>query len=542
MFQLYKKLVYSEKNIVTIGKNFAELLRVPITTGTLRNSLENHPSYPSLLSLSDVLNSFNIPNWAFNLPLDKLNELSEPCVALIKDPISGADVFSIIRNSSNNHVTYFEPDKNKYVTVTQEKFASVYKNVVLVANVNVNSGQKNYRQALHKEFLTKVSLSYSLFIIPFLAIIYCILTLIRGEGNALLSISHFLFSLIGMGIAGLLIWYEIDDQNSVLQEVCGKKSKKRNCNSVLTSNGSSIFGFSWSLLGFCYFCCLLITQIMADVMGKDALFFSSWIHILVAGYIPFSLYYQKFIVKKWCVLCLGVQGVLFMQLLIILLWRTNIAATSFSWPIFVMLSVNFLLPLAIIVQLIPLLKQNQLLKRQKFELAKLKYNEDVFNAILKKQRQIIGDTNELGITIGNPDAKNTIVMICNPYCRPCSNAHIDLERLISSNLNVNVQIIFSAANERSSFPVKHILAIAKNENEKTLKKALDYWHNANVKNYEIFGKEFPVKEDLEKQNDEVDRMNSWCKSMQIRFTPTFFINGYEMPEGYQLKDIEHFFY
>jgi len=35
-------------------------------------------------------------------------------------------------------------------------------------------------------------------------------------------------------------------------------------------------------------------------------------------------------------------------------------------------------------------------------------------------------------------------------------------------------------------------------------------------------------------------MYAWCTDMNIRFTPTYFIDGYQMPEAYSIQDINYF--
>jgi protein-disulfide isomerase len=36
-------------------------------------------------------------------------------------------------------------------------------------------------------------------------------------------------------------------------------------------------------------------------------------------------------------------------------------------------------------------------------------------------------------------------------------------------------------------------------------------------------------------------MDQWCNKVGIEFTPTFFINEYQLPEIYNLEDLKYFF-
>ena len=46
---------------------------------------------------------------------------------------------------------------------------------------------------------------------------------------------------------------------------------------------------------------------------------------------------------------------------------------------------------------------------------------------------------------------------------------------------------------------------------------------------------------LEGQSYKLDKMRDWCDKMEINFTPTYFINGYQLPEIYNLDDLKYLF-
>jgi DNA polymerase III delta subunit len=85
-------------------------------------------------------------------------------------------------------------------------------------------------------------------------------------------------------------------------------------------------------------------------------------------------------------------------------------------------------------------------------------------------------TEGLGITLGNLFAKRTLIKVCNPYCGPSAKAHAEIEKLLEENKDLKVQIIFAATNNENDYRnklVKHLLAIAKNNNEQKIKQSLD---------------------------------------------------------------------
>jgi protein-disulfide isomerase len=47
--------------------------------------------------------------------------------------------------------------------------------------------------------------------------------------------------------------------------------------------------------------------------------------------------------------------------------------------------------------------------------------------------------------------------------------------------------------------------------------------------------------ELKKQENKIDAMQSWCDKTGIYFTPTFFVNGFQLPEEiYNVNDLKYF--
>ena len=110
----------------------------------------------------------------------------------------------------------------------------------------------------------------------------------------------------------------------------------------------------------------------------------------------------------------------------------------------------------------------------------IKFNTEIFETLLKKQKQITVSTDGIGINIGNPKGTHTLVKVCNPYCGPCSYAHPKIEMLLEEIPDLKVKIIFTTPNDRSYAaykPVAHLMTIASQANdERTIKQALDDWY------------------------------------------------------------------
>jgi len=114
---------------------------------------------------------------------------------------------------------------------------------------------------------------------------------------------------------------------------------------------------------------------------------------------------------------------------------------------------------------------------------------------------------------------------------------------LNDNTDVQVRIIFTASNnvnDRKASPAKHLLALAEKGDGLLLQRALDDWYNQPKKDYEVFSKKYPMNGELGRQDEKLAAMRGWCNNMDIRFTPTFFVNGRQLPDVYTLEDLKYF--
>ena len=119
--------------------------------------------------------------------------------------------------------------------------------------------------------------------------------------------------LVGAAVGIMLLIYEIEQNNPTLRKVCSI-GKKTSCSAILNSQGAKIFGIHWSVIGVSYFLGGLLSLLVTG-MSHDILIIGAWLSMLSLFYTVFSIYYQGFVIKQWCTLCLIVQGLLVLQFL-----------------------------------------------------------------------------------------------------------------------------------------------------------------------------------------------------------------------------------
>lgn len=552
MRHLLNRLLEPKTNGAEITHILAELLDVKIAGSTIKKELEEHPNYPSLLSISDVLSSYGIENLSASFDPDKFINAPVPFITQIKGKKHTIDFFTVVKEISNDTIHFFDPERHQWATNSVDEFLKRCSGVILLTEVTDGAGEKEYKKTISKEKREQAIQNLNILWLPSIVIIIGFISFAQAGTAAILPFIFLLLTLTGTITGVLLLWYELDQYNPVLQQICSA-GKKTSCSAILQSKGSKIAGVSWSAIGFSYFSGSLIIQIFGQSASQQTLFVVAWFSLLATPYVFYSVYYQWRIAKQWCVLCLFIQGLLVMQFMTVTLagWHTLLSLSAITPQLFALVITAFAIPFMALVFIFPALQKAKEKDRINTELQKLKHNPQIFEALLTKQKEVTQSTDGLGIKLGNPNAAYKIIKVCNPYCGPCAKAHVPMEALLHNNADVQIQIIFTdALDDERNKPVKHLLAVKENHDEATIKNALDDWYLPDYKDYGVFAAKYPMNGELERQNDKIDAMSDWCKETGISFTPTFFISipsvdgsrakFYQLPEMYKVADLKYF--
>lgn len=339
---------------------------------------------------------------------------------------------------------------------------------------------------------------------------------------------------VGLVVASMLLWYEVDKSNPTLKEFCSG-GKKVNCDAVLSS-GSLLGEISISNLAFGYFFSGFLLLLFSNFSTSSSLLLG-YISYLSIPIVLSSLYYQYFKLKNWCVFCLWIAGILTLEFTIfrilpvsgileiqdLLVFAILFAASMFAWML-----------------LKPYLLDQNKLYAYKRKLANFKSNKEVFSHLLSGSKKILSSPKGLGITLTNPTAKYQVLKVCNPYCGPCARAHPILEHLHDQGL-IELQILFVPDENPESIKTKtinHILSISQENDSFTTKKALDSWYSANQKDLVKFTEKYQSSTSVKENQNRLSAMRAWCIQEEISRTPTIFINGHLLPESYSIDDLQ----
>lgn len=493
----------------------------------LEFQLLSHPSYPSLHSVTGVLNHFGIDNLALKVPIDKniLKQLPKIFITLTKK-----DQFLVVIKEGDWVSTISHDRRRDKLSIN--KFLEAWSGVVVVIEEGDNKSLK------------KASKSKAHGVV-YLITMCVVLGSFFFQGPTAFQISHFLFSIVGLAISLLIVRHELGLNARILQKVCSA-GEAMSCDAVLNSKGATIFGwFKLSDGSFVYFLGLVLSWNLLLNFQKDD-FPIALLTVLALPVTVYSIYYQIFVVKKWCPLCLGIVLVLWMQACTLYFFEESLLTLDVNSTSILMLLFGFLVAFAFWLFSKPLLMKQIELKTLSISHNKFKRNYALFDALLSKNGRMethIAEIHDKEINVGHIDTPIELLIVTNPLCFYCKSAHHDLEELLRTNhSNFRILIRFNVSiqdKENLAYKVAcRLLDLYSMESEETVLKALHevYLDNADLNRWlSQWGEVNDISYAYV-----LERQQQWCHDNGINFTPAVLINGREFPKEYDRSDIIYF--
>lgn len=528
-------------NCFTVIGQVLTLFNVGYTKNYLKNRVLSHPDHPSLLSVSDILNTHNIKNIAIKVDENKFRELPTPFIAQVTK--NHQFLFHTITNITEGTVLYIDEYNRKKRSSTL-KYLQQITGVSLLLDGDTAREEDGYKKKLKQiKFEKAILIGVIVFIILFLVSRISESELFQESLiKSTFSLGYFLTKIAGLTVALMLLWYEVDEYNPTIQKFCSG-DKTVNCSAVLKSKYAKIGDYlNLSLLSAAYF----ITTagiLIVDNFSNSSIQMMGWLSLFTIPFVLGSLYYQGVVIGQWCKFCMLIQFILLIEIVSSLLnlgvgWTIDYGVLLLGGALFTGTILGWKV-------LKPLLTAEKEMLFYKRGLSKIKNNKSVFQSLLQKSEPLVNSTGGLGVQLGNTASNIKVIKVCNPYCGPCAKVHPVLEKLVLQN-KIELQVLFTAHPDLSSLKTKvvaHFLAIASAGDNKVTQQALDDWYLSSTKNYDDFAVKYPIKEKiLETQLQNIKLMRDWCTAEKITHTPTIFVNGYRLPKEYKAEDLEDVFF
>ena len=520
-----------EENAVFVLQKAIKHFKIKVTETSVKELLLAHPHYPSLKSVCDALNKWKIENYPLNLELDEIRALEMPFIAHLK--ISGGK-FVFVEGIKNNQVT-FCASEGKAINEDFEKFSEKLSGAVVVMVASENSGEREYWQIHQNEILNKSLLPLGI-ISLFVLVIFNMIS-----GTASFSSIGFIFwglvttKILGLTASIFLVLHELKVHTTLADKICGFSSKT-DCDTVLSSNASKLFGWvNWADAGIIFFSGSLIFLLGAS--GNNSLWILAIISVLSLPYPVFSIYYQSVKLKKWCPFCLIVQVVLIAEFFLLL---TAFKSIQFSSIDLLQLFVSFSIPAAIWFTFKAYYNKSGEQSKEHYSFLQFKRNPEIFLHLLQSKGYTEFHENENSLVLGNPNAKLTVTAFLSLYCNPCAGAFNKLKKLLDDCPEVKVNAIFSVYDDEESKKLINTLysTYYKKGAEPTIDLLYKWYSMPKQTSKSIHENGLQENYVVAKQVGEENK--SLFEKYKVPGTPTIFINGYKFPNQYEYGDIEFY--
>ena len=511
-------------------KNILEIilteLEIPYTHSFASKIFNEHPYRENMLGLQQILETYEIKTLGIKFEKKDLGKLPVPCILHIPDK------FIVVTNISESNISYIWNNKTIQESISDFQNrctgnALIIENIDEAAEPDYNTHQKQQRINQIGSILAIVSL---------FCYILIQISLNQTTYNPL-SISIAFFDIIGISLCCLLMQKQLFQVSKIGDKVCSF-FHQGDCNSILFSEKSRIGPFHWSEIGLSYFVIHLLfsfthpeTLLMLCIVGWCAMLYGVW-----------SIYYQSIVAKQWCVLCISVQ---------IVLWLNGICSailipqSYFHTEYLVLASHTILYTTGLYILLIFIHKITQSILDSKtlteitYKYNSLKSSKKVFEVLLHESDYYQTDKNDSSIIFGNPNAPLRITILTNPHCNPCAKMHKKVEKLLHcKNNKICVQYIFTSFNEELEESCKFLIAAYQQLNQRDVEDLYSKWYEkGNLSDQDFIKQHGKISTLHKKVRDEMKHHDTWKQHYGFHATPTILVNGYLLPSHYSIEDL-----
>ena len=498
------------------------------------SEMKGHPDFPSFLSFNYILKKRGVDSVALKTNIDDLRfNLPKPILV----HVSPNDGMFLLLEKVDDQYAYIIDEEDRLEKEPIDDFLKIWNGYALIVDIENIKEPKTTLIDKTKLFLNQISkpfsiISVSLFLVYFL--------IFKGKRNVFNILYLFEYG-AGILFSVLLLIEHFDKNNLFVKHIChSRKNKKINCGSILNSKAAYFLGiFSWSDIGFIYFVILFLLSLFSP--SKLSLSFSVLTSAFIFPYVFYSLYYQKFIARNWCILCLSVQGVIF-SIFVTSIFAFNNAIFGYIFIpeniIYLVLLSSSIIAIYIIIKPLIASYVNSYAISQNFKT--IKYNNDV-KSILFGQQLTYSFNGIEKINIGNSDGNGCVTIIFSPICDPCMLELRKLLPILKTKENTLIEILFLVDRNESTlaFRIAKSMLNIYYQNKETFINTLEEYVNSYPKSKFKFGK-YDLKDPISLNIEQIIKnQESWCIKNKIYSTPKIFLNHKELPSVYSFKDIDY---
>lgn len=500
--------------------HLCEALHIPHTSNYTNQLFDAHPYKYTLFGLHRMLTEYGVESegMRFADKEEALSSLQVPFVAQV------ANDLAVITEITDTEVIYMWYDKT--LRVSHELFLSQWSGVALLVSPSSESGEPHYEAHRRAEKILRLKRWGA---IGSMAIILVCLLVRQAPLFTLLHALMLLLNAAGIFVSYLLLLRQLKISSATADRLC-TLLRRATCTDVLeTPAAIAAFGISWSEVGAAYFSVNLLTLLLAPsllpvlyILSVAALSYSLW-----------SLWYQYFRAHSWCALCLLVQIVFVLQAAASII---GLCTSGFPLPSLLpssLLLAAYLSVLLILHLTLPVITKARKADQWKGELNSFKLKREVFENLLHKEKHFQPETTS-SILFGNPDSPFRLTLLTNPYCNPCAARHARLSGIRATECCV--EIVFSSFGAEYDRTCRWLIAAYQQLGADRAWTLYEEWYAGGKARLDAFFDGLRLDPDAEQAGEEYARHRAWREQTGFSATPTLLVNGYKMPQSYQIED------
>ncbi len=501
--------------------NLLKLLKIPFTTTFLTETVKSVPFKNSFYGLSLILACYKVSTDSVRFKTKGDLSASEmPCIVLYNGS------FVILTQVSESEVVLVSP-KLESVKVNRTEFENKWDGSALIPILDDHSKEPDYEKHRNNDLKIKIrnlGFYFSLTIIICLFISQCPLILQWNWWSILVT------NILGCLVSMFLLRNQLKLHTPFIDKVCGLV-KSGDCKSVTQSTGAELFGlFKLSEIGFSFF----ITNVITLLIFSQAIPILGIISYIVLPFSFWSLWYQRFKAKKWCVLCLCILVSMWVQAL---LYYFSGIIPKYTIQIYPLCTICFMYLLFYFSVNIIMNVLSRKIKSEHWQsdFINLKSQDRVLSSYFQDDKSLNVESGS-GLVFGNPKASVELTVFSNPYCSPCAVMHERLKDIPGEK--VKVRYILTYFNEEFSQVNRNIIAAFQQLGEEVTWDILNQWYQKGT----ALGKDFFEKYKLNIETSDVlaefHKQQTWAKNNVLPGTPTVLINGREIIWPYSVDDFK----
>lgn len=509
----------TEKNAYLTVKTLLKKAQINVSDTGLKNTLWYHPDFPSMASISDVLKDFKIENIGTRIEVKQLQDIPLPCIAHINN--GRGLFFATITDVNEDEIEFWINGKKFNEHLSQ--FMRKWSGLVLLIQQSNQSGEEGFRKKYILERLNLIRLPLII-----ISSIFIILYLWSSKYQIILNPTFALLTIkiLGLLVSGLLVWYGFDSNNSFLLNICNL-NEKTNCSSILESKGAKLLGIiSWAEIGLFYFSGGILSLFMFQ-KDIDLLIILNYFSL---AFVPFSIYYQYSIIKKWCALCIVVQVLFLIEFSIghFLNIDFHIENSILSFVVsFAIFPLQWLL-------IKPNYQKGHYYESTYKELRKVTFSAEYIQTLETYSSELPPYFEGMKeIVLGDDMAPYTLTIAVNPTCKACSKHLIELNQIIEKNHTLKIRIFLASGTNPYRISDRVSMELLSLPESEISKKILEWFIQPDYKKWSLKNK-INISEESKKQ---IELATRWLNIANVKYTPTVFLQNLKLPSFYEIRDI-----